>query len=604
MADIQIQVVEETREHISVPEVSTVTSTLIMGEPVLIPEVSEPAPIATAPMDESIPIPAVVATEVKQQSRLSLAFRKISGGCGLCFSPLKGGNSTDYHNFVDTPTDEEEPFYPDEHHGGSSIPVVISEDYKGEHSGGEIAIASSSTESHYLHRSTEEIHEEVKIRDLAISEAVYEEVSTTVVDEQNPIVHEEQQHTILERVPEMEEIQFSTQIINAPATFVEEIVEDVVIDDSKPPIASAAVVETIRPEVETIAAIVSMPLPPVVPKPVSIPTSPTTTRSPFTKRSKSKRSPSSSRTPSSASSPTTSPILERLGRFAKIIRTSDTHSSISSKVESLKISTAPSTPAEETTIIAPGSVVTAEPEQEIASIQIIKNDRNVPVDAIPTPAHTAPLTPVSPLSTEPVTKQLSVTSIRSDATPSLAPQPQQQASNNITTYNSRRNSLAVDTLIANTTASSISAPVVTPGVASSWSHSPTTLHHHDASTANSSAGHSISITGRASTADSSATEAGGSEVGSLNSNDQLSSLAAATPIVASGKEGEIKTNRKKSVVKKLGKFINTMNINTRKNSMDKDNSHSAKRDKHEKRLSRQGSLPLTSPMEAEENFGF
>jgi hypothetical protein len=90
MADIQTKVVEETQEIIIVSEdvaatntSSTITATIIADandEPALTPEVTEPAPIAPAPA--AVAPATVVITEVKQQSRLSLAFKKISGGCG------------------------------------------------------------------------------------------------------------------------------------------------------------------------------------------------------------------------------------------------------------------------------------------------------------------------------------------------------------------------------------------------------------------------------------------------------------------------------------------------------------------------------------------
>ncbi|KAG0070699.1 hypothetical protein BGZ89_012706 [Linnemannia elongata] len=550
MADIQTQVVEETQEIIVVSEdatatnTSTITATIITDdEPALTPEVTEPAPIAPAPTPVVAPT-SVVVTEAKQQSRLSLAFMKISGGCGLCFSPLKSG-PTDYHNLVETPTDEDEPNHlPDSHdnNGNAAVPVVITDDYKGEHQvEDEIVVASSSTDSHgYLHHR-EEVHEEIKSRDLAVVEEF-----TTVMEEHNIVVQEDQ------RQQEMQEVQFSTQIIDAPSTFVEEIVEDVV-DDSSLPITAAVVAEAIPSLGKPVAA--------PAPEAVSIPVSPAPTRSKtfkFTKRSTSASLATSSSTSSSPSSPSsTSPLRERLGRFAKIIRPSETNSSIHSKVESLKVSTTPASPSVEDAVVA--TAITAEPEQIVEKKTVV------------------PLTPISP-----VLKELSV-----------PPQPQQH--NN----NSRRNSLVVDTLVSNnttttttthTSTTTTSAPVAIP---SSWSNSPTTLHQHESST-----GQSISRTGRASTMDS-ATEVGSlSSNSNSNSNEQLSSIATSAP---TDKDG-LKANRRKSVMKKLGKIINTMNTNSRKNSMDKERD-SATPTKNEKRMSRQGSLTLTSPLESEENLG-
>ncbi|OAQ31955.1 hypothetical protein K457DRAFT_123819 [Linnemannia elongata AG-77] len=559
MADIQTQVVEETQEIIVVSEdatatnTSTITATIITDdEPALTPEVTEPAPIAPAPTPVVAPT-SVVVTEAKQQSRLSLAFMKISGGCGLCFSPLKSG-PTDYHNLVETPTDEDEPNHlPDSHdnNGNAAVPVVITDDYKGEHQvEGEIVVASSSTDSHgYLHHREEEVHEEIKSRDLAVVEEF-----TTVMEEHNIVVQEDQ------RQQEMQEVQFSTQIIDAPSTFVEEIVEDVVVDDSSLPITAAVVAEAIPSLGKPVAA--------PAPEAVSIPVSPAPTRSKtfkFTKRSTSASPATSSSTSSSPSSPSsTSPLRERLGRFAKIIRPSETNSSIHSKVESLKVSTTPASPSVEDAVVA--TAITAEPEQIVEKKTVV------------------PLTPISP-----VLKELSVPSLRSDA---ATPQPQQHNNNN------HRNSLVVDTLVSNntttttthTSTTTTSAPVAIP---SSWSNSPTTLHQHESST-----GQSISRTGRASTMDS-ATEVGSlSSNSNSNSNEQLSSIATSAP---TGKDG-LKANRRKSVMKKLGKIINTMNTNSRKNSMDKERD-SATPTKNEKRMSRQGSLTLTSPLESEENLG-
>lgn len=419
---------------------------------------------------------------------------------------------------------------------------MITDDYKGEHQvEGEIVVASSSTDSHgYLHHR-EEVHEEIKSRDLAVVEEF-----TTVMEEHNIVVQEDQ------RQQEMQEVQFSTQIIDAPSTFVEEIVEDVV-DDSSLPITAAVVAEAIPSLGKPVAA--------PAPEAVSIPVSPAPTRSKtfkFTKRSTSASLATSSSTSSSPSSPSsTSPLRERLGRFAKIIRPSETNSSIHSKVESLKVSTTLASPSVEDAVVA--TAITAEPEQIVEKKTVV------------------PLTPISP-----VLKELSV-----------PPQPQQHNNNN------RRNSLVVDTLVSNdttttttthTSTTTTSAPVAIP---SSWSNSPTTLHQHESST-----GQSISRTGRASTMDS-ATEVGSlSSNSNSNSNEQLSSIATSAP---TGKDG-LKANRRKSVMKKLGKIINTMNTNSRKNSMDKERD-SATPTKSEKRMSRQGSLTLTSPLESEENLG-
>ena len=486
--------------------------------------------------------------------------------------------------------DEEDPLVqdPDDHHG-SSGPVVITHEVKGEGGHSDEVIASSSTDSPFNSHHSTEIHEEIKSRDLMVATlevaeagASYEEITATAFEEHNVLSHEDQQqHTTSQ---EMAEVQLSTQVINTPAmtTFVEEIVEDIVMDNSTLPVATAEVTgptasAPVVPAVPVEKPVTS-PQPPA-PAPVNVPSSPAPTRSKTFKKL-TRRSPSAS-VSTASSPPVSSPLMERFGRFAKIIRPSETHSSTHSKVEPLTIST----PSSLAGVAA--AVITAEPET--FSTQIVEVEEKSMV----------PLTPVSPIS-PPVLKDLSVPSQRSEATPALLSQPEQQQA----IHNSHRNSLAVDTLISRTsttvtTSTTVaSSPVAIPGVRSSWSHSPTTLHQHDGSTANSSSGHSLSRAGRASTMDS-ATEGGGSDVGSVNSSEQLANLAHVT--ATTGTKDGVKGMRRKSVLKKLGKIIDNMNTKTRKSM---DGNTNSKQEKSEKRTSRHGSMTLASPLESEENFTF
>jgi len=97
----------------------------------------------------------------------------------------------------------------------------------------------------------------------------------------------------------------------------------------------------------------------------------------------------------------------------------------------------------------------------------------------------------------------------------------------------------------------------------------------------------------------SATEGGGSDVGSVNSSEQLANLAHVT--ATTGTKDGVKGMRRKSVLKKLGKIIDNMNTKTRKSM---DGNTNSKQEKSEKRTSRHGSMTLASPLESEENFTF
>lgn len=284
----------------------------------------------------------------------------------------------------------------------------------------------------------------------------------------------------------------------------------------------------------------------------------------ITKRSTSSSavSASAATSPTTSSSTPSSPLLERLGRFAKIIRHSETTSAVQSKVESLKVS-AP------LTIEVPVTVPKAKVESEASSKVSAQQDIHVDIqEAVLTGNRVVEAKEETISSIEETT-----TTTWTNATPPLPPQPQQQQ-----TYN-RRDSLALDSTAAMHAAVPKSQPVAIPGQSQlihPWTHSPTTLHQKDAS---SSSNPSLSRTGRTSTIGS--TLEGGSEAGSADSGN---------------KEASKVSKRRKSVLKKLGKIINNMNTNRR-------NSGDSKENRAEKRMSRQGSQTMESPIEADESFG-
>ncbi|KAF9162708.1 hypothetical protein BGX21_001720 [Mortierella sp. AD011] len=124
-------------------------------------------------------------------------------------------------------------------------------------------------------------------------------------------------------------------------------------------------------------------------------------------------------------------------------------------------------------------------------------------------------------------------------------------------------SLVVDTSVA--TSKPVAIPGQSPNTPTSWAQSPT-LHQNDISI-NSS----LAKVGRTSTSGSETGSMGSSEIQNSPSMGRDSGIA------------ELSKKRKNSVLKKIGKAI--------KNS----------KDKVDKRLSRQGSLALDSPIEADEN---
>ncbi|KAG0036743.1 hypothetical protein BGZ82_003780 [Podila clonocystis] len=483
---------------------------------------AEPEPTVTV-----LPILPPPASASTTPSRLSTAFKRISNGCGLCIHPFRNSGPTDYHALVRTPTDETPGVY---QNSNNVVPVSVPEPKSGNYKD-EVDIAGSSaaavdpySEIHY-HRETK-------------------------VDESQDIQQHEQQDqfTFVEEITVMSS---ANDDVVEGNTKEEEIEANIEIEETTD--TERAVVEETFVETTAIASHASptfeetsfSPVSPVSP----IPMRANGTFAKFTKRSTSSSAVSASgATSSTSSSSPSSPLLERLGRFAKIIRPSETSSSFQSKVESLKVSAAP-------TVEVP-VVAKVEAESVESSKASVQKDNHVEIQE-------TMLEEVVEAKEE-IASSIEETSTTTwtNATP-LPPQPQQQTSD--------RRDLLIDTAVP----VSKSQPVAIPGQSQlihPWTHSPTTLHQNDAS---SSSNQSLSRTGRTSTIDSTLE---GSE-GSVNSSKEASKI----------------TKRRKSVLKKLGKIINNMNTN-RKNSGD------SKESRAQRRISRHGSQTMESPIEADENF--
>lgn len=450
----------------------------------------------------------------------------------------------DYHALVHTPTDETpETFHNSHDVAPVSVPEPKSGNYKDEM---DIAGSSAAAEDHYneihYHRETKvDESQDVHQREQQDQFAFVEEI--TVMSSANDDVVENHAEAEEEAKAHTERLEETVDIIERTAAVEETAVET----------TGAAITSSDSTSVkETFVS-------PVSPIPIRA----NGAFAKFTKRPTSSSAVSASAATSSTNSSTpSSPLLERLGRFAKIIRPSETTSSIQSKVESLKVSTP-------LTIEVPVTVPKADVESEASSKVSAQQDIHVDIQETMLTGNRA----VEAKEETNSSIEETTTTTWKNATPPLPPQPQQQQ-----TYN-RRDSSALNSTAAMHAAVPKSQPVAIPEQSQlihPWTHSPTTLHQKDAS---SSSNPSLSRTGRTSTIDS--TLEGGSEAGSADSGN---------------KEASKVTKRRKSVLKKLGKIINNMNTNRR-------NSGDSKESRAEKRISRQGSQTLESPIEADESFG-
>ncbi|KAG0034869.1 hypothetical protein BGZ81_002635 [Podila clonocystis] len=487
---------------------------------------AEPEPTVTVP--SILPPPTSASTT---PSRLSTAFKRISNGCGLCIHPFRNSGPTDYHALVHTPTDETPGVYQS---SNNVVPVSVPEPKSGNYKD-EVDIAGSSAAA-VDHYNEIHYHRETKVDESQDIQQHEQQDQFTFVEEIT--VMSSANDDVVEGDTKEEEIEAHIEVEETTDT-ERAVVEETFVENTA--IASHA-----SPTSEETSVSPVSPVSPASPIPIRA----SGTFAKFTKRSTSSSAVSASGATSSTSSLTpSSPLLERLGRFAKIIRASETStSSFQSKVESLKVSAAP-------TVEVP-VVAKVEAESVESSKDSVQKDNHVEIqEAVLEEAVEAKEEIASSIEERSTTTW-------TNATP-LPPQPQQQTSD--------RRDLLIDTAVL----VSKSQPVAIPGqpqLIHPWTHSPTTLHQNDAS---SSSNQSLSRTGRASTIDS--------------------TLEGSEGSVDSSKEASKVTKRRKSVLKKLGKIINNMNTN-RKNSGD------SKESRAQRRLSRHGSQTMESPIEADENF--
>ncbi|KAG0338249.1 hypothetical protein BG000_004326 [Podila horticola] len=479
---------------------------------------AEPEP--TVAILSVLPPPASATTK---PSRLSTAFKRISNGCGLCIHPFRNSGPTDYHALVHTPTDETPGVY---QHSYDVVPVSVPESKSGTYKDEvEVAGSSAATVDHY---NEVQYHRETKV-----------EESQDIQQQEQP-----DQFTFVEEITVMSSANDDVIEGDTNEAEVETHIEIEETTDIERAVVEETLVETAAIASPTSTTSEATSISPVSPIPIRA----NGTFAKFAKRSTSSSAVSPSGATSSTSSSTpSSPLLERLGRFTKIIRHSETSSTMQSKVEYLKVSP---TPAVELPVVTKADVASVESSK--ASVQ---KDIHLEI-------HEAVLNEVvEAKETTPVIEETTTTTWTNAAPP--PPQPQQQTSD--------RRDLLVDTA----TLVSKSQPVAIPGQSQlihPWTHSPTTLHQNDAS---GSSNPSLSRTGRTSTIDS--------------------TLEGSEGSVDSGKDATKVTKRRKSVLKKLGKIINNMNT-SRKNSGD------SKESRAERRMSRHGSQTMESPIEADENF--
>ncbi|KAG0198049.1 hypothetical protein BGX28_008479 [Mortierella sp. GBA30] len=516
---------------------------------------SDPTLVSTA---EAPAAPASTVTEAKP-SRLSLVFRGLSNGCGLCFHPLKNSGPANYHNLVVTPTEEEAPIigqdYDHSDIAGGSGPLYIADDFKGEQHNAE----GASSPVDYQHQESASQITESKATKIVTS-TVTEEI--TVLDgsaiEDDAEAEDEGITIVLHRnIPEA----------TVAAAAVAEIVTVSEVVEQKPVI------------------VIATPARVVLDAPSASPSaSPTTTRSKSFAKLRRRSSVSSPSVPSSPLSP--SPLIERLGRFAKMIRSND--------------STTTTATTTTTTTNSNSSIQT----KVIESLEVSQVPEKLVTTVVSSPS--TPRTTVSVPASVPEKKTqeksgdnfVQTTIEKEDGQFSSVPAVPRQG---------HRRSLILDTAALKSQpvaipgqAYEISTPMSAPLISNmaqrhTWTHSQTpTLHQASAS---SSSGQSLTLltrTGRASTMDSGKTmEGNGSETGSVASggkDDSSNKIKEDSKDKNKDKDNDKdgKKTRRKSVLKKLGKMING----------------DRKKEKAEKRLSQQGSLTMESPIEAEETFGF
>ncbi|KAF9924345.1 hypothetical protein BGZ65_008390, partial [Modicella reniformis] len=280
--------------------------------------------------EETTPLKVATAPPVRQ-SRLSMAFNRIS--CGLCFHPLKNNLGTDYHTLVHTPTEEDAPilgdesFYPDV--DGADHPFnlqVGSADHDDEVEADGNQVISAMVE--IIATPTTTMQQSVSITDLAQDDIAQEEEE------------EEEEQGLVTAAAEQEEEDFSQRVSTDIAADAA-----VAVADGGAAVSPKAGKKKSRPAQAMTRGVKAL--------------------AKLTKRSSASNTPASntpaSYTPthSTPSSPPTSPMLSgRFSRFSKFARTKEasaatsSSSLISTKVDSLKVGSAPSTTNTMTTAIA------------------------------------------------------------------------------------------------------------------------------------------------------------------------------------------------------------------------------------------------------------
>ncbi|KAF9405640.1 hypothetical protein BGZ94_003431 [Podila epigama] len=542
-------------------------------------------------------------TTAAKPSRLSAAFKKISNGCGLCIHPFRNSGPSDYRALVHTPTDEEPETGLDAH---STAPELKTHDKDVNIASSSVATADHTNDDHRLRQSETKVESSSTSYDVHDSYEVHVQVQQQQQQEQEQKPQRQPEHFVSTLVEEItvddDNVETGTeQVIQIKATpDVQEAEAPSKGDNNKTqdkedesttkdPVSIANLVPTAPVTATNTTTTPENTLPAV---------SPASTRATgafakFTKRSNSSSVVSASGATTTTTTTTTpgtatassSPLLERLGRFAKIIKPSETSSSVQSKVvESLAVSEAAASPA--TTEVTPPSQPAVIDNVDNTVQEQPKEPTVVSLVSVKVKDSSTTVTDAA----DDEKKRIEEVEEKVAAWTAASPQPEPQQQQTFVYSNNRRESL---TLLENTTSTSPlekSQPVAIPSpltipvgqqqqaqaqLIHPWTNSPTTLHHNDAS---SSSNPSLSRVGRSSTLDS--TVEGASESGSLDS----------------GSHKEVSVNkvtkqRRKSVLKKLGKIINTMNTNTKRRSTDSKD-----------RMSRQGSMNLESPIEVEENF--
>ncbi|KAG0327646.1 hypothetical protein BG004_002736 [Podila humilis] len=540
-------------------------------------------------------LPTPGSAPAAKPSRLAAAFQKISNGCGLCIHPFRNSGPTDYHALVHTPTDDApETFHDNVHDAVLSGHEPKSIDPKGDsHMASTSTIADDHTRDHFSHEGKAKVSEDIRERSLPQDPFAFVEEITVMSskDENEGHEHNEQERvveTIVEKDVASPSVKQTSEVVNTVLVAATEVTADEIVTTS----ASIAVASSSSPSSSPVEETNATPLSPTPIRPNGAFTKFTKRPTSSASRANSVISATTTTTTTSSSSATTgpsnpsSPLLERLGRFAKIIKPSETSSTMQSKVDSLQISSAPSLTDTKVNSHDSITVITHEPVSLAQLTPQEENDKKGQQGSL-----------------EVKEEKTTTTTLRS-ASPPLPALPQQHS------FDSKDSATATTMTTTTTTTTSIktSQPVPIPGQTSQlihpWSHSPTTLHN-DVSSNNSISNSNQSLsrkgTGRASTIDSTlegggtSSEAGSVDSGSRNNLSQAKKKNNNKKTEEGGEgegEGGMKQQRRKSVLKKLGKIINTMNTN-RKNSGDS-------MTKAEKRMSRQASQTMVSPIEADE----